>query len=308
MFTHVRTDKDVKKEIPLLKILKREIRHCYSDMNLGIQKGSGISKLKASYWMFRYLFGMLFKPLHSLETSSINVYVRGNISKVAFRKNQSDIYILREIFLYGIYDFPYEKLCQNISTIIDLGSNAGIAAAFFYSCFPRARLICVEPIEENVKMIWKNMEMQNARWEIEHAAISNKNEEVEFFASEWWSSGTAIQEIDKQRKSMKNRLEQKLSLPSFKIPGITVQKLIDKYHLTSIDILKIDIEGMEEKLILSADCQWLDKVRLIIIEIHDKYIEGNKIREALLKKGFVVQSHHGPCEVFWNKRGYNNAS
>ncbi len=305
MFEHVCTDKDVKEKISISKIIKREARQCGSDMRHGVQKGVGRSKIKISYWMFRYLFGMFFKPLHSLKTSTVKVRVRGNPLNVSFRKSQSDLYILREIFLYGIYDFPYDRFCKNIRVIVDLGSNAGISAAFFHSRFPEARIICVEPIEENVKMIRKNMEKQNAKWEIEHAAISDKDEEIEFFASEWWSSGTAIKNIDDQRKSMKNRLEKKLALPNFKIPGITVQKLIDKHRLASIDILKIDIEGMEEKLLLSPNCQWLDKVRLIIIEIHEKYIDGKKIRESLLNKGFVLESHHGPCEVFWNKRVYN---
>ncbi len=58
------------------------------------------------------------------------------------------------------------------------------------------------------------------------------------------------------------------------IRAITITDIMKMYNIDYIDILKIDIEGSEKELFESAYEEWLPKVHLIIIELHDRFRKG----------------------------------
>lgn len=53
----------------------------------------------------------------------------------------------------------------------------------------------------------------------------------------------------------------------------SINSLIKKYNIDFIDILKIDIEGSEKEVFENSD-EWLNKVGMLIIELHDRMKEG----------------------------------
>ncbi|WP_353052561.1 FkbM family methyltransferase [Bacillus thuringiensis] len=297
MFKYIRNDTDFQNNISIGTALKREFRELLQDIRLGYKYGGGMSKLRLPYWMFRYFLGKVFNPLNSNQIIKLTLRINGKRTKIAIRKNQSDLFTLKEIFLKSIYSFPLDKVRNNIKTVIDLGANAGFTSVYFQMCFEDARIICVEPIRENVELIKQNSILTNGNWGIEEAAISDENVGISFYPSEWWSSGTAVESIVQSRRSKKHRVENKMPLPERVVQGITISQLIKTYNVSTIDILKIDIEGEEIKIINGID-EWIDKVNMIIIEIHDKYIDGEKVRNAFLKYGFIKLETQGECEVY----------
>lgn len=297
MFEHIRTDGDIAAGVSTSQVIRRELGVCWEDMKQAYKVASSGHKLRLAYWMWRYTYGMMTRPMHSKETVKVHVMVHGKAHPVSFRKNQSDLFILREIFLQGIYDFPYEKFVPKVDVIVDLGANAGLAASFFQARFPKARLVCVEPVPDNAEMIRTNRETCRGSWNIEQAAISHNEEPLEFFASEWWSSGTAIEDIGVTRQSQPNRVEHKLSLPKMTVPAVTMEGIMNKYNFKRVNVLKMDVEGVEEVLMDNAE-NWIDRVDAVIVEIHDRYIDGHKVRQRFREYGFTEYKHHGPCEVY----------
>ena len=76
---------------------------------------------------------------------------------------------------------------------------------------------------------------------------------------------------------------------SYFVHTITLQQLLSTDH-SYIDILKIDIEG-GEKFIFQKDFEsWLLKVKVLMIEMHDRMIEGcsKSVFNALSKYNFSV--------------------
>jgi hypothetical protein len=68
--------------------------------------------------------------------------------------------------------------------------------------------------------------------------------------------------------------------------GITIDDLLNKYNLPSIDFLKIDIEGSE--FFLFGSSAWLQRVKYISMEIHPAYGDPRIIVKALQKQGFEI--------------------
>ena len=50
---------------------------------------------------------------------------------------------------------------------------------------------------------------------------------------------------------------------------MTVDKLMEQYSCDYIDILKMDIEGAEKE-VFETSGSWIDRVRTIIVESHDR--------------------------------------
>jgi hypothetical protein len=58
------------------------------------------------------------------------------------------------------------------------------------------------------------------------------------------------------------------------LSAVSIRSLQDQFGLTTIDILKIDIEGSEKDLFENADHSWLANTKCLVIELHDRMKEG----------------------------------
>ena len=56
------------------------------------------------------------------------------------------------------------------------------------------------------------------------------------------------------------------------IKGLKITSTIEDNSILNIDILKFDIEGSERYLFDSNFDEWLPKVRILIIEFHDRLV------------------------------------
>jgi hypothetical protein len=55
--------------------------------------------------------------------------------------------------------------------------------------------------------------------------------------------------------------------------GMTVDTLMREHGMEYLDILKLDIEGAEREVLL-ASASWIDRIGMIVAEMHDRYEGG----------------------------------
>tara|TARA_B100000780_G_C20677310_1_gene269549 strand:- start:11 stop:367 length:357 start_codon:yes stop_codon:yes gene_type:complete len=69
----------------------------------------------------------------------------------------------------------------------------------------------------------------------------------------------------------------------------TVSSIISKYEITTIDLLKIDVEGFEESVLEGiVDKDWI-KIQHATLEVED-FKACKRVTKLLESKGFVVDS------------------
>lgn len=146
-------------------------------------------------------------------------------------------------------------------------------------------------------MLEINRALNGFDMEITQAAVDAASGEVELFPNEWWSSSTIMAEIAGAREGNPGRMEQPLALKPQRVRAATIDELSEEHGIDRIDVVKMDIEGAEAG-IMAGNLDWLDRVGVLIIEIHRKYVEPGPIFKALESKGFTDVDHHGPCNVF----------
>jgi FkbM family methyltransferase len=164
----------------------------------------------------------------------------------------ADAFTHSEIFEHQYYRLP---LAAPPATILDLGANIGLTTIFFGRTFPTARLACVEPVPENLRMLKQNLTMNGIDAEVFSAAIDIED-------------GTTAMQRD--AFDHKHRIALATELPSdsqFNVSTISISTVLTCLGWGRIGLLKIDIEGHEEVL-LSERCEWLNSVDAICLEFH----------------------------------------
>jgi FkbM family methyltransferase len=299
LFKYLHRDGDP--EMSLLEKIKRQISEWRSEKRMAKSIYNKRDCRILSKWLGVFHRGMFISPIISRKRIKFNININNFDLTLEIRKNQSDLYILRENFIQLIYNYDYEKHIQNPSHIVDLGANMGLSSLYFQSRFNNAKIVCVEPVQENVDMIIRNMQNNNFNWSIEKAAIQSNGGTVQLYPNEWWSSCTVVEDVANKRQMNRERFEYHLKLNPVKVEAVPVDVILDRNNIEIVDILKMDIEGAEEDTILNSP-KWLNRVKILIIEIHDKYVNREKITNVLLKNNYHrVIGRTGPTDVFINR-------
>lgn len=118
--------------------------------------------------------------------------------------------------------------------------------------FPNAKIIAIEPEESNFNILSKNVEKINNIYPLK-AGIWKKKCNIKVKDIGLDKYGFIIEETDKEEG----------------IKAETIFSIMEKFNIDYIDILKIDIEG-SEKEVFEENFEWMDKVGILIIELHDR--------------------------------------
>ncbi|WP_165486019.1 FkbM family methyltransferase [Frankia sp. Cppng1_Ct_nod] len=280
------------------QLVGRELSECVGELQRAARVFRPRYLAPAFFWIAAYHAGMFLHPMVSRRTSTISLNIGNTVVRARFRHNQSDLYILRENFVQRIYDFDYAANIPPPTTIVDLGANIGLSALYFQARFPAARLLAVEPVADNAELLRVNARLNDFNWLVEDAAIGAVDGSVTLYPNEWWSSSSTSADVAQAREGGSDRLEGTLKLPEVPVRCVTVGDLLDRHGIETVDILKMDIEGAEAE-VLRGTTPWLARVRLLIIEIHRKYVDEAAVVEHLSRAGFRrVAGRSGPTDVF----------
>ena len=196
------------------------------------------------------LFKGTFIFLRYLFVSRREILVPGYSGKIYLRKNSSDLDAYRQIFLQKSYETTFP---EHPEVIIDAGANIGLFTVFMKLKFPDSRIICIEPDESNFGMLTRNTERFN-KVSLENCGI--------------WARSTNLKITDKYNFGSWGMVTEETEEPGT-LKAISIVDIMSKYGIPKIDILKIDIETSEKILFESNYQEWLPKVQMIIIELHD---------------------------------------
>lgn len=202
-----------------------------------------------------------YMRLKRLSPAPVPVRVRALENREALiRPLTSDAAALRDAFA-GLYHLPPSSLPPN-ATILDLGANIGLTAAHYAVLAPTAHVVAVEMDPGNAALARKNVEPWRDRIEVITAAV-------------WWESGT-ISYSAPPGHEYGFHIADSGDANTRTCSAITVGELVGTYG--RIDFLKMDIEGAEREVLVSAG-DWADKVDAIKVETHGHYTADRCARD-----------------------------
>jgi FkbM family methyltransferase len=204
--------------------------------------------------------------------TSLRLFVPEARAEVELRLNSTDLPTFGQIFV----NFEYESPClpPTASTIVDLGANIGLATLYFGARYPQASILSVEPDADNFGVLLRNTQSLQQRVHQYQAAIWTHDGQINLRTEDDANRSLGawgIQVTTSPRPGQK-------SVPCYRLATI-----LDLVGFSTVDILKIDIEGAELELFSDGIDDCLSRIQVIIIETHDRFRPGSEaaVRNAL---------------------------
>jgi FkbM family methyltransferase len=167
--------------------------------------------------------------------------------------------VFAQIFLFEEYHCLRDM--REPLLVLDLGANVGFSAAYFLSVFPQARVVAVEPDEENVAMCRANLAPYGNRALVVHGAVWSKRTELYLTRGDGreWSFQVGERPAG--------------DITAAQVEAWDVGSLIDETGIEGVDLLKVDIERGELAVFGESAESWIPRVKNICIELHGEDCE-----------------------------------
>ena len=176
----------------------------------------------------------------------------------------------------------------NLKTILDVGANTGQFAKQVRKAMPHVNIISFEPIPDEYKKL-KDSFKEDANFKAYKLAISDIEEIAEFELNDFSPTSSLLEFSDKSD-------EYHPLIGESKTIKVEVKRLDQLEEIKALEpnvLLKIDVQGLEDKVILGSHAI-LSKVKVIYVEC--SYIEVYKnqplfedIYKLLNDKGFLFR-------------------
>jgi FkbM family methyltransferase len=209
----------------------------------------------------------------------VTARVAGVKYPVCIRLETSDAVVYEDVLLNRQYaiDLPFSPL-----TIVDAGANVGMASIYYANRYPMANIIAIEPEASNFELLVRN--------------VAQYPNVVAIKAALWNRDGwISVSQPDPATGASGSWAFVTHEGPGRQVRAITMQTLMTEMNIGTIDVLKVDIEGAEKEIF--EQCDWLNRVRAIVIELHDRFKPGCS---AAVNSATVEfrKSQHGELTVF----------
>ena len=167
------------------------------------------------------------------------------------------------------------------SIILDIGANIGAFTVFASYCFRDAKIFSYEPAATNFEVLKKNIDLNALEGRVRpfQLAVSVKTgEEIMTYSDQEYEHSLIANQVDLAHV-----------LKSEKVMCTTIADIIADNKLDIVDLIKMDIVGLEYEILYALSEDTFKKIRYIALEIHDhkKHAAGDLIK-FLEQKGFTV--------------------
>lgn len=193
-----------------------------------------------------------FLSLLTTKGTGKNTLITWDGLKIVLRENIWDARIIREIFLNKVYLLYFSK---RDSLIVDIGAYIG-DFSLYAAKYLNARVIAYEPTQESYELLKENIGINDLWDRIKpiNKAVGPSNEitlnvvkeDNEIHVSSYWYP-------DAEKRV---------------VQSVTLEEILDMNDLNKIDLLKIDCEGGEYDILLTAPDSVFSRVNNIVFEYH----------------------------------------
>ena len=151
---------------------------------------------------------------------------------------------------------------EDVSLVVDFGSNIGISALYFLTRNPNVKAYLFEPVPRNVERLKENLEGFETRYEIKEWAIGVKEGQADFASEKTGRYGGLIKDGPSHLSQCPPERRIEVEVHS---ANKVLREILSKHD--SVDILKIDVEGFEAEILAHLEMDVLGRVNRIYAEM-----------------------------------------
>jgi FkbM family methyltransferase len=190
------------------------------------------------------------------------------------------LYVYKEIFVDGCYDYP--ALAEEEPLIVDIGANTGLFAVRMKQLYPKSRVECYEPFGPNYEQLSKTLTRSG------------------FDGCRAYKEGVgATARVEKLYVHPRNLAGHSIysdmatSAEHVEIRLVDLRSVIDRLNGATCSLLKLDCEGAEYEIIKSLDKNSAPLFKNIVFESTPSTYDVNELTRHLQAIGYRTGTHNG---------------
>ena len=200
-----------------------------------------------------------------------DMFIQFKELSVYFAPLKSELSSYIEIYLNRSYEIEKDFIAKENDIVFDVGANIGFYTVLQGMRAKRGEVFSFEPNPDAFCRLTKNIKINN----LNNVKLFNK--------ALWRKEGRLfLKELNVSTTSSKC-----FPLPSDglrEVQSTTLDNVLEKYGISRIDIMKIDVEGSEVEVIRGG-MKALDYTRKIVMECHAESLK-EEVERLLSSKGF----------------------
>lgn len=204
-----------------------------------------------------------YEIVRVLNNNQFRLYYNGSYY-IYLDIGESDTMLSRAIGFFERHKFNLiQRLLRPGDVFLDIGGNKGDFSLFAASLVnDDVRVFCFEPLPDNAKWIHQSIKRNDYKnIEVVEACVSDGNSEVTLHIGRS-SGGSSI-------------MGGSPDSPTMTCPAVTMDAFIQDRMLSRVDLVKIDVEGAELRVLAGAN-DTIDRFRpIMLIDLH-KTVIGKK--------------------------------
>ncbi len=200
----------------------------------------------------------------------------------------ASIEVYHEIFREDNHFLHREFLSPELEYVLDIGANEGYFALRVARANPSARILCVEPNPyafQVLKMNAGSNGLANVILVNAAASADGRDLEMEFVRQIHSIGGARLRDVE--RPWLPEKVIEKRTVAS-----IPITRLVEEYAFPRIDLLKIDVEGMEDEIVKSI-APLAPVTERIVVERHSRVLR-DRVNGTLTGMGFDLVYEEDP--------------
>ena len=210
-------------------------------------------------YMFTLVLGSIIKAFKlfmksdSDANSHTELRIKGLNHDIKIRNHTVDKNVIKYVFYHKYHVPPAGFTMPKNATIVDLGTNIGLTVVHMKHLYPDAKILGFEMDQDNFGLATAN---------------TKPYENVEVFNRAVWIENTTVKYSKAHAFDSYHVNPTNPAGDIIEVQSITIDEIIRANNLSKIDYLKMDIEGVEEKIFDSENLEWLKIVDSMNIEFH----------------------------------------
>lgn len=163
------------------------------------------------------------------------------------------------------WPFSRTGIDRNIEVVFDVGANIGTVTKSAYDSFPHAKIYAFEPVKSTYATLCKNLQGRTDRVLPFNIGFFNANQKVEINLSSFHGASSIIEQS-------KDHIEEHRDLDikevgKEEIEVRTMDSFVTEHSIGKIDVVKIDVEGVEREVIEGGRETLKNQVDNVLVEL-----------------------------------------
>lgn len=237
--------------------------------------------------------GLVRRPRHVLY----RVRSGDETVELVARANGCDVRTIGEIWIGGLYDHLVDgrSSWSGQPVVVDIGANCGYFSIYMAKRYPGAQLICFEPEAENRSLARANFALNRVRAQLNsEAVVVNGRSTVTLNLSQDPRLHTTVSVEQAKEHGIDS---DRYSGRTVSVSAVSMNEAIGRITAnTHVDLLKVDVEGIDLELVGAIDEQLLSRINGIVAETEDR--DTKKVALKLRAAGFSVSRDAGLLFAF----------